>query len=96
MGKLTVFNFISLNGYFKGAGGDISWAHANPQEDYAAESLKGDGILLFGRKTYELMVQYWPTEQAKENAPMVAEGMNKAEKIVFSRNLTRLNGPMRA
>src|ERR1051325_9180584 len=90
MRKLSVFNFVSLNSYFKGADEDISWAHTQPQDDFAAENLKADSVLLFGRKTYELMVQYWPTEEAKQRAPEVAEGMNQAEKIVFSRSLKKV------
>jgi dihydrofolate reductase len=33
------------------------------------------------------MAAFWPTPAAKSSAPAVAEGMNKAEKIVFSRTL---------
>ena len=91
MGKVTVFNFVSVNGYFAGPGGDISWAHDSEENDFAAESLQADGILLFGRVTYELMVKYWPTPQAMKDAPAVAEGMNKAEKIVFSRTLKKVD-----
>jgi dihydrofolate reductase len=90
MRKLTVFNFVTMNGYFQGKDGDISWGHNKPQNDYAAETLKGGDILLFGRKTYELMVQFWPTPEAMKTAPEVADGMNKAEKIVFSRTLDKL------
>ena len=87
MRRLTVFNFVSLNGYFKGANEDISWAHSRPENEYGAEMLKAGDVLLFGRKTYELMVQFWPTPEAMKSAPEIAEGMNKAEKIVFSRTL---------
>jgi dihydrofolate reductase len=90
MGRLNVFNFVSLNGYFQGANGDISWAHARQENDFAGDMLEADGMLLFGRVTYELMVSYWPTPQAMKEAPKVAEGMNKAEKLVFSRTLTEV------
>lgn len=90
MRKLTVFNFISLNGYFKGANGDISWAHNRPENEYGAEMLKAGNTLLFGRVTYELMVQFWPTPEAMKSAPEIAEGMNNAEKIVFSRTLEKV------
>jgi len=90
MRKLTVFNFVTMNGYFQGKDGDISWGHNHPQNDYAAETLKAGDILLFGRKTYELMVQFWPTPEAMKSAPEVAEGMNQAEKIVFSRTLDQI------
>jgi dihydrofolate reductase len=89
MGKLIVYNFISLNGYFKGVNEDISWAKSDSkgEKDFAAEKLRSGNILLFGRKTYELMAGYWPTPEAAKNNPHVADGMNQAEKIVFSRSI---------
>jgi dihydrofolate reductase len=59
------------------------------QNDFAAENSQSGAILLFGRVTYEMMVSYWPTPEAKKNAPDIAEGMNKAEKIVFSKTLKK-------
>ena len=90
MRKVTGFNFITLNGYFKGPKGDISWhRHGAEENEYAVESLKAGNTLLFGRVTYEMMVSYWPTPVALKNDPIVAEGMNNAEKIVFSRTLKK-------
>jgi len=89
MSKLSVFNFTTLNGFFKGPNDDTSWAHENPDNEYAAENLSPGGILLFGRVTYELMVKYWPTPAALKDAPAIAEGMNSAEKIVFSKTLDK-------
>ena len=88
MGSLTVFNFATLNGYFKGPQEDISWhEHGAQENEYAAEMLESGDTLLFGRVTYELMVGYWPTPAAAREAPRVAAGMNDANKIVFSRTL---------
>ncbi len=90
MNKLSVFNFISLNGYFKGENGDLSWhKHGEEENQFASDSMKPGGILLFGRITYEMMASYWPTPMALENDPEVAKGMNRAEKIVFSRTLKK-------
>jgi len=91
MRKLIVFNFVTLNGFFKGPNGDISWSmHGDPEDAaYAAESLQSDGILLFGRITYEMMASYWPTREAMKNDPVVAKGMNQSEKIVFSKTLKK-------
>lgn len=36
------------------------------------------------------MANYWPTPQAMQNMPAVAEGMNKMPKIVFSRTLDKV------
>jgi dihydrofolate reductase len=52
-----------------------------------ADNAKGGGQLLFGRKTYEMMVSYWPTPQAMRDNPDVAQGMNQLPKVVFSRTL---------
>jgi len=91
MGKLRVYNFVTLNGYFKGADDDISWAKngSKEEQEFAGENAKSDGILLFGRKTYEMMAAYWPSENAKMNNAAVADGMNKAEKIVVSKKMKK-------
>jgi dihydrofolate reductase len=89
MRKLAVFNQVSLDGYIADARGDMSWAHKNDPEwnAFAAENAGGDGVLLFGRVTYDLMASYWPTPAALENMRAVAEGMNRMQKVVFSRTL---------
>jgi len=93
MRRLTVFNFMTLNGYFKGPGGDISWhSHSHEEEgEFAGEMAQMGGAHLFGRVTYEMMVAYWPTPDAKKNYPAVADGMNKSEKIVFSKTLKKVD-----
>lgn len=89
MRKLVAFNFITLNGYFAGLDGDISWhKNSDPEkDDFAIEMLWHESTLLFGRVTYELMAGYWPSKMALENDPVIAGGMNRAEKIVFSKTL---------
>lgn len=91
MRKVIVFNFVTLNGYFEGSKGDISWhKHDAEENEYAVEMLKSGDTLLFGRVTYEMMASYWPTPNAIKNDPIVAEGMNNADKIVFSRTLKKV------
>lgn len=88
MGTLSAFITITLNGYFEASTGDISWHQHGPEEEaFSAESLKTGNTLLFGRTTYEQMAGFWPTEAAMEHFPVIAEGMNTAKKIVFSRTL---------
>ena len=90
MRKLGMFNFATLNGFFKGPGGDIGWhRHGAEENEYAAEGAGSGSVLLFGRVTYEMMAGYWPTPMAAKNDPAVAAGMNKSEKIVFSRTLKK-------
>ncbi|MCI0555596.1 MAG: dihydrofolate reductase family protein, partial [Anaerolineae bacterium] len=45
--------------------------------------------ILFGRKTYEGMASYWPTEAAIKDDPIIAGLMNSLPKIVFSRTLQK-------
>lgn len=91
MRKITVFNFVTLNGYVEGPNRDIRWhKHGAEENEYAGEGLQSGNTLLFGRVTYEMMASYWPTPIAIKNDPTVAEGMNNADKIVFSRTLKKL------
>lgn len=92
MAKLSVFNFISLNGCYKGPNEDISWhkqGDKSEESEYAGRSLQANNILMFGRVTYDMMSEFWPTKQAAKAFPDVAKGMNEAEKIVFSRKLKK-------
>src|SRR5678815_3833081 len=90
MRKLSAFEFTSLNGFYKGQENDISWhRHGGEESNYSEEMLEEGNTLLFGRVTYEMMVGYWTSPMAAEQYPVVAEGMNKADKIVFSRSLDK-------
>ena len=94
MRKLTVFNSTSLDGYFADARSDMSFAHnAHPDREWDAfgeGNASGGGGLVFGRITYELMASFWPTPQAAQQMPAVAERMNSLSKVVFSRTLQRV------
>ena len=91
MPTLSAFLNLTLDGYFAGPKGEVDWAHRAGKDPewnaFVAENAKSGGTLLLGRKTYEIMVSYWPTAEAKKNDPVVAEGMNSAPKVVFSRSL---------
>jgi len=92
MRKLNVFNLVTLDGYFAGQGGDISWHNVDDEfQELANEASNSGNTLLFGRVTYELMARYWPTPEAIKNDPIVARGMNSATKIVFSRTLNKVD-----
>ena len=93
MRKLVVFNMVSLDGFFVDSKGDMSWAHKHDAEwnTFVNENANGNGVLVFGRITYELMASYWPTPMALQNSPVVAKGMNEMPKIVFSRTLDKVS-----
>jgi dihydrofolate reductase len=92
MGRLIVFESISVDGYFTDANNDLSWAH-NVEPDpefnqFVANNASGKGgVMVFGRKTYEMMASFWPTENAIKTNPIVADSMNSRAKIVFSKTL---------
>jgi len=93
MRKLSVFNTVSLDGYFTDLNNDMSWAHPNRNDsewnDFVAGNASGNGVLLFGRVTYQMMVSFWTTPQAAQMMPKVAEGMNRSQKVIFSRTLAQ-------
>jgi len=93
MRKVIVFNQVSLDGYFVDGKGDMSWAHKQDAEwnAFTSENARGGGVLVFGRRTYELMASYWPTPAALKSNAVVAEGMNNLPKVVFSRTLDKVS-----
>ena len=94
MRRLVVFNQVTLDGYFTDPRGDMSWAHKDPGDAewnaFVGGNASGDGALLFGRITYEMMASFWPTPAAMEMMPAVAEGMNRMPKYVVSRTLKKV------
>jgi dihydrofolate reductase len=89
MRKISVFEHVSVDGFFTDDKNDMSWAHKHDEEwnSFASSNASGEGELLFGRVTYEMMAAFWPTVQAAQMLPQVAEGMNRMRKTVFSRTL---------
>ena len=85
MRKIFLFMHVSLDGYFEGPGHDISWFNSDDYhfEAFSREQSKEVDTLLFGRKTYELMKSFWPTPQAEEMQPEVAQLTNENLKVVF-------------
>ncbi|MDR3627321.1 MAG: dihydrofolate reductase family protein [Ignavibacteriaceae bacterium] len=92
MRKIIFQMMISLDGYFEGPDRQIDWHNVDAEfNDFAIAFLDSIDTLFFGRKTYELMAGYWPTEYAATDDPVVARKMNSIEKIVFSNTLTSVS-----
>jgi dihydrofolate reductase len=91
MPKLSMFNSVSLDGYFTDLKNDMSWAHQRDPEwdEFVGGNASGKGRLLFGRVTYEMMADFWPSPQAAQMMPDVAKGMNASAKVVFSKTLDK-------
>jgi dihydrofolate reductase len=100
MRKLIVIEFVTLDGVMQGLGSpdedrDGGFEHGGWSGPYfdetqgaaAVEGLKSTTAYLFGRRTYEKMIAFWPN-QPDEN-PMAAH-LNATPKYVATRTLTSL------
>jgi dihydrofolate reductase len=82
----------SLDGYIEGPNRELDWFDdGNPQfERYCDEMIDSVGLALYGRRSYEGMVQYWPNAEANARTPQelaFAQRMNALPKVVLSRTL---------
>jgi dihydrofolate reductase len=92
MGRLIMWNMVSLDGYFDGperwqAPWQLDWHRRALEGDFfqfAGDQLRSADMLLFGRVTYEGMVGFWPSATGD-----IAELMNGIGKAVVSRSLDR-------
>jgi dihydrofolate reductase len=98
MGKLMVIEFVTLDGVMQGLGSpdedrDGGFEHggwAAPygdevQQAAALNGLQATGAYLFGRRTYEKMLAFWPGQP--DSNPM-ASHLNATPKFVATRTLT--------
>jgi dihydrofolate reductase len=91
MRKVILFNLITLDGFFEGPGNDISWHQVDEQfNEFAIQQLSSTDGLIFGRVTYQLMANFWPTPAGLEGEPATASWMNSLPKYVFSKTLTQV------
>ncbi len=74
---------VSVDGYTEGRDNDLSW-HVWDKEmtSYMMDFFKTVDTFIYGRKSYELMLQYWPSETGE-----FAQVMNVTPKIIFSDTL---------
>src|SRR5437879_7906340 len=92
MRKIHLFVTLSLDGYFEGPNHDLSWHNVDDEfNKYAIEQLRDTGLVLFGRRTFQLMEGFWPKAAVDPGTSLdnreVARLINNIEKIVFSRTL---------
>src|SRR2546422_9314236 len=98
MKKISVFDHVSIDGFFAGPNGEIDWFKSIEKDDdfeaFTHESAKSESTLVFGRTTYEMMKGFWPTPEAIKMDPDMAKVMDESPKIVFSKTLQRVEeGP---
>jgi dihydrofolate reductase len=88
MGRLIMWNLITLDGFFEGREKwSLDWHDAAWGDELAEISvaqLRSAAMLLFGRVTYQGMADHWPKAKGE-----VAGLMNSIRKTVFSTTLGR-------
>ncbi|HXS38154.1 MAG TPA: dihydrofolate reductase family protein [Flavipsychrobacter sp.] len=86
MRKIIVSNLVSLDGFFEDENHQLDWFVVEEEFlEYARNMLNSVDIILFGRRTYEYMADYWPNDT--DNDPVITHKMNNLAKIVFSTSL---------
>ncbi len=84
MRRIIVSNLMSLDGFFEGPNHELDWFVVDEEFfAYARDMLRSVDTIVFGRKTYQHMANYWPSAPAEE----IADQMNNLPKIVFSGTL---------
>ncbi|MCG2618141.1 dihydrofolate reductase family protein [Terrimonas sp. NA20] len=89
MRKLIFEEFISLDGLAADENGSTSFFESATLNKHSDEEqlkwLDTIDTILLGANTYEMFVQFWPTDQSK--GELVADKLNTLPKLVFSKRL---------
>ncbi|MFF5973608.1 dihydrofolate reductase family protein [Streptomyces sp. NPDC012769] len=93
-GKIVLFSGISLDGYIEGEGHDISWHQVDEDlHQHFNDELASMGGFLSGRRTHELMADFWPNADSDPDlSPAMrefAEIWRAKPKTVYSTTLER-------
>ncbi len=96
MGNLTLFMHVSLDGFVAGINGQMDWIHVDDEIfDHGAKRIYATDIAVYGRKTYQLMENYWPTAADQPNPTKHdiehSQWYKHAKKVVLSRTLEDKN-----
>lgn len=92
MRQLVLFMHVSLDGFVAGPNGEMDWIKVDEDMfDYAGRQTDQSDAALYGRITYEMMEDYWPTAADSPNASrhdkQHSEWYNKVTKIVVSKTM---------
>lgn len=84
---------VSVDGFVAGPNGEMDWIHVDDEIfDYAGYMTDDADTALYGRVTYQMMDNYWPTAADNLNASkhdiQHSTWYNSVEKVVFSKTLS--------
>ncbi|MDR6905999.1 dihydrofolate reductase [Agromyces sp. 3263] len=89
MGRLTVEQIVSVDGYGADADGGLGFIQTarggNPNDADQLAFLDGIDAILLGATTYRMFAEYWPV--ADPEVEVVAEPINRLPKFVVSNTL---------
>jgi dihydrofolate reductase len=69
MKKIISFMHISLDGFVAGPNGEMDWINVDEEIfDYVSKRISEGDTALYGRVTYQMMENYWPTAGDKPDA----------------------------
>jgi dihydrofolate reductase len=99
MRKLTYTFTMSLDGYIE-RDGRFEWARPDAElHEFYNERMRETGVMLYGRRIYELMNGFWPTADQDPDAPPYVVDFAKAWQstpiVVFSTTLDAVQGNAR-
>ncbi|MEL1241529.1 dihydrofolate reductase family protein [Flavobacterium flavipallidum] len=92
MRKIISFMHVSLDGFVAGPQGEMDWITINETIfDHVGQRISQTDTAMYGRITYDMMENYWPTAADKPNASKHdiehSQWYSKAHKIVLSKTL---------
>lgn len=92
MRKIISFMHISLDGFVAGPNGELDWAKVDQEIfDHVGKRISEGDTALYGRVTYQMMENYWPTAGAKPNATRHevehSKWYSKVHKVVLSKTI---------
>lgn len=91
MRKVILSVMVSLDGFIEGPNKEIDWHVWDKEMDqFMGRFFDRIDTILLGRKTYELLVGYWPSASEPTDDPVITERMNNLPKIVFSKTLEKV------
>ena len=92
MRKIISFMHISLDGFVAGPNGEMNWIKVDQDIfDHVGKRISQTDTALYGRVTYEMMENYWPTAGEKPTATRHdiehSKWYSKVHKVVLSKTM---------